>query len=119
LDETPSGDYTEAMGSPEKKRAYPKADALLLLYGILMGGYELDRDYYLHATGISPRSFRRYISECRKWAKRFAPKKRLVSGKIADGDVIYELVDEGSEPQGRPFKHYGQMSWGMKNSDGC
>jgi len=116
--EVPDG-YNNAMGVKQTNKAYPKSDALLLMYGILVDGYELDRDYYIHATGISMRSFRRYISECQKWFKRFYPKKRLVSGKISDGDVIYELVDEGSEGHGKPFRHYGQMSWGMKNSDGC
>ena len=116
--EVPDG-YNNAMGVKQTGKAYPKSDALLLMYGILVSGCELDRDYYLHATGISLRSFRRYISECQKWLKRFYPKKRLVSGKISDGDVIYELVDEGAECQGKPFRHYGQMSWGMKNSDGC
>jgi hypothetical protein len=107
------------MGVKQKNKAYSKSDALILMYGILVSGCELDRDYYLHATGLSNRTFRRYIAECGKWFKRFYPHKQLLKGEINDGDVAYELVEEGEKCQGKPFKHYGQMSWGMKNSDGC
>jgi hypothetical protein len=44
------------MGVKQTGKAYPKSDALLLMYGIL-NAEKLDRDYYCHATGISERSF--------------------------------------------------------------
>jgi hypothetical protein len=48
---------------------------------------------FIHARDISTRIFCRYISECKKWLRRFYPKKRLISGKINDGGVVFELVD--------------------------
>jgi hypothetical protein len=65
------------MGVKQTGKAYPKSDALLLMYGILVSGCELDRDYYFHATGISMRSFRRYISECQKWLQAVLPEEEI------------------------------------------
>ena len=106
------------MGVKQTNKAYPKSDALILMYGILVTGYELDRDFYLHATGISKRTFLRYIATSKKWLKRFYPHKHLASCETKYDDKVYELLDKGAKPQDKYFRHYGQMSWGMKNSDG-
>lgn len=101
-------------------RAYPKTDAMILMFGILATGTELSKERYIHATGASLRSFHRYLAECKKWLIRFYPHKELAIYR--DGsDSLYALFDKGSNYKHADpplFKHYGQMSWGMKNTDG-
>ncbi|OPZ37597.1 MAG: hypothetical protein BWY98_00047 [Tenericutes bacterium ADurb.BinA155] len=107
------------MGVKQTGKAYPKSDALLLMYGILNAEKRLDEPFFCNVTGLSERTFRRYLHQCQLWLSRFRPDMKLLRF-IEQGAISYGLFRaDDPDPLVHEIKEfdYEQPEWGMKPRD--